>query len=372
MRVWRRRAVTALLAAAWMLPGPSAWGLVLRGGPINTNPPAGRLAGSGWDFIGRFESGGAQGFAATPIAHRVLLTARHLGFAAGDVFRFQGQDWTVTERVDIAQSDLALGLVAGTFPGFAPLQGETNEVGAACVLFGPGLIRGDPVHDADGALRGWRWAAPVPAGLRWGTNVVARTLTVTNAFGVPGEVELLAGDFVAPGGDELATWAVGDSGSPLFIATPHGWRLAGVASAVDGPFTLTDDPGETPFDAALFDGAGLWLAEPGVPRVRLPTVAGGNPTSWYASRIAPHLARLREVIAATGGAPAIRIEGGRVSGEFAGAAGQGYDVQSSPDAGGPWTLLEEVLANAEGWVPWSDDLVPGGRLYRAVPVVGRK
>lgn len=371
MKPRRRPALTALLVVAWLLPWPSAWGLVLRGGPINTNHPAGLLAGSGWDFIGRFESGGAQGFAATPIAHCVLLTARHLGFAAGDVFRFQGRAWTVTRRVDIADSDLALGLVAGTFPTFAPLNEDTNEIGAACVLFGPGLMRGEPVNDAGGMLRGWRWTAPAPAGLRWGTNTVARTLTVTNAFGVPGEVELLAGDFVGSGGDELATWAVGDSGSPLFVVTPHGWRLAGVASAVDGPFTLTDEPGETPFDAALFDAAGLWLAEPGVPRVQVPVVPGGNPTSWYASRVAPHVVRLREVIAATGCAPVIRLEGGRVEGEFAGAAGQGYAVESAADAGGQWSLLQEVVADAEGRVPWSDDLAPGGRLYRAVPAAAR-
>lgn len=359
--------LAALLAAAAGLT-PVASALVLRGGPGNTNPPAGMLAGSGWELIGRFESGGAQGFAATPISHCVLLTARHLGFGAGDVFSFQGRAWTVTQRVDIVRSDLALGLVAGTFPAFAPLNEETNEVGAACVLFGPGLMRGEPVADAGGELRGWRWAASVPAGLRWGTNVVARTVTATNAFGVTGEVELLAGDFVATGGDELATWAVGDSGSPLFIATPHGWRLAGVASAVDGPFTATDDPAEAPFDAALFDAAGLWLAEPGVPRVQLPVVPGGNPTSWYASRVSPHVTRLREIIAAAGCAPSIRLAGGRVSGEFVGAPGRGYRVESAGEAGGPWGLLVEVVAGGDGRVPWSDDLVSTGRLYRAVPV----
>lgn len=368
MNPCRRLGLAALLAVAGACLTPGVSALVLRGGSLNTNPPAGLLAGSGWELIGRFESGGAQGFAATPIGHCVLLTARHLGFAAGDAFSFQGRTWTVTQRVDIARSDLALGLVAGTFPAFAPLNEETNEVGAACVLFGPGLMRGEPVTGAGGELRGWRWTAPVPAGLRWGTNRVARTVTATNAFGVPGEVELLAGDFVAPGGDELATWAVGDSGSPLFIATPHGWRLAGVASAVDGPFTATDDPTEAPFNAALFDAAGFWLAEPGVARVPVPAVPGGNPTSWYAGRVSPHLARLREIIAAAGCAPVIRIVGARVSGEFVGAPGRGHRVESAAGAAGPWGLLAEVVADGDGRVPWSDDLVPAGRLYRAVPV----
>lgn len=359
-RTFTAVALLALLPAA-------APALVLRGGPINTSPPAGALAGSGWDFVGRFETGNAAGFAATAIGHCTLLTARHLGFRAGDVFRFQGTAWTVTRRMDLPDSDLAVGVIAGTFPFFAPLNDDTNEVGAACVLFGPGRMRGEPVTDDGGVRRGWKWTNPSPAGLRWGTNTVARLTTWTNAFAFPGVVELLVGDFVAEGGDELAAWAWGDSGSPLFVATSQGWRLAGIASAADGPFAASPSPQAATFDASLFDAGGFWLAEPGGPRVRVPELPGGNPTSWYASRVAPHVARLREIMAETGCAPMITVAGGQVSGAFAGQPGQAYRVESAPEAAGPWTLLLEAEADAAGRLAWTN-VTPGvSRFYRSVP-----
>lgn len=353
-------ALLALLPAA-------ALALVLRGGPINTTPPAGALAGSGWDFVGRFETGNAAGFAATAIGHCTLLTARHLGFRAGDVFRFQGTAWTVTRRVDLPDSDLAVGVIAGSFPAFAPLNEHTNEVGAACVLFGPGRMRGEPVTDNGGVLRGWKWANPTPASLRWGTNIVARLIAWTNAFAFPGVVELLVGDFVAAGGDALAAWAWGDSGSPLFVATPQGWRLAGIASAADGPFASSPSPQEATFDASLFDAGGFWLAKPGGPRGRVPELPGGNPTSWYASRVAPHVPRLRQIMAEAGCAPAITVTDGQVSGAFPGRPGQTYCVEFAADAAGPWTLLSATEADAAGRVTWTDAAPATLRFYRSVP-----
>lgn len=360
------RAFTAAAALLLALLPTAAPALVLRGGPINTSPPAGALAGSGWDFIGRFETGNASGFAATAIGHCTLLTARHLGFRAGDVFRFRGTAWTVARRVDLPDSDLAVGIIDGTFPFFAPLNEETNEVGAACVLFGPGRMRGEPVTDAGGNLRGWKWTNPAPAGLRWGTNTVARLTRWTNAFAFPGTVELLVGDFVSDGGDDLAAWAWGDSGAPLFVATPQGWRLAGIASAADGPFAASPSPLAATFDASLFDAGGFWLAEQAGPRVRVPELPGGKPTSWYASRVAPHVARLRQIMAETGCAPAITVTDSRVSGAFAGQPGRTYRVEIAADAAGPWTLLLEAEADAAGRVAWTSAASAMSRFYRAV------
>lgn len=246
----------------------------------NTTAPDGLLAESGWQWQGLW-----NGFSGTPIAPNLFITARHVGGSVGDDFVLNGAAYrTVTRYVD-EKSDLTIWRVCPSFPSFAPLYEREDEVGAECVIFGRGLGRGGAVQ-VEGELKGWRWDGNGRA-LRWGRNRISGVATLE----VNGP--MLAFAFDADGVPDEAGWASGDSSGALFLNDGGTWRLAGVASAVDGPFRLTAE-GED-FNATLFDQTGLFRREQDG-WARVPARGFPQPTRSYATRISARLAWIRSVI----------------------------------------------------------------------------
>ena len=253
----------------------------------NTTAPAGEFAGSGWQWQGNW-----RGFAGTPVGTNWFLTAQHVGGQAGEEFRLEGQGYRTTAFFDDPETDLRLWRVCRPFGSFAPLYGATQESGRVCVLFGRGLARGGEVTLTNGELaelRGWHWGGG-GGSLRWGLNRITGYEDLGSGTGV-----LLRGAFDEAGGAEEAMLTGGDSGGGLFIERGGLWELAGIAYAVDGPFSFTaEGPG---FHAALFDRRGFYeqATDDWVPVEAGPLP---RPAAFYALRVSVRRAWIEEVMAA--------------------------------------------------------------------------
>jgi hypothetical protein len=211
---------------------------------FNTTAPTGSLAGSGWQWVGLW--GGFQGVVVGP--HH-FLTAQHVGGAIGDTFTFQGTAYLTTKSYDDTASELRVWEVSGTFPTWAPLYHASDEVGRSFVVMGRGLTRGGEIR-VNNVLKGWGWGNGDGV-LRWGENSVRSLVDDGPNFGT-----LLYATFDQGGGANEAHLATGDSSGPAFINDGTGWKVAGVAYAVNGPYSLTGaDDG---FLAAIFDARGLY------------------------------------------------------------------------------------------------------------------
>ncbi|MEO8352778.1 MAG: PEP-CTERM sorting domain-containing protein [Chthoniobacteraceae bacterium] len=264
---------------AWLVFNPLRANAVLffaTGDPeFNTTAPSGLFAGSGWDLQGSF----LGNFLGTPIAPRHFITARHLGGSIGTPFEFQGVNYVTDAFVDDAESDLRVWHVTSPFPDFAPLYTASNEVEKELVVFGRGGLRGAEVH-VGGAIAGWNADASA-AVTRWGTNTVAR---VGSSFG--GTNNTLVANFSSNGlHPNEADLSVGDSGGAIFIQDPDDdvWKLAGINSAVSGPY-YTDLLGGGGFDAALFNQNGLFVRGPAVLGNETFLPANG-PGEFFATRV---------------------------------------------------------------------------------------
>jgi len=250
----------------------------------NTTAPAGALADSGWQLQGLW-----GGFLGTPIAPRYFITAGHVGGRSGDPFVFQNVVYTAQSFFDDPDSDLRIWRICETFPIFATLYTNRDEVNKSLVVFGRGTVRGDEVR-ANGVLKGWRWG-PADGVQRWGENRVSSV--VQGRMGIGG---LLKASFNADAGANEAHLSVGDSGGAVFIKEGAVWKLAGINYSVDGPYSLTNTgPG---FEAAIFDKGGLytnmdqmWRLEPDSP--------SDKPGAFYATRISENAAWINSVLGQT-------------------------------------------------------------------------
>lgn len=214
----------------------------------NTTAPTGPLADSGWQWVGIW--GGFQG---TAIGPHDFLAAKHVGGTVGDPFVLQGVSYRSTAFIDDASTDLRIVEVAGIFPSWAPLYRRHDEAGKAFVVFGRGCARGAEVH-VDNVLRGWQWgSAGTPRG---GQNSVAKVIDLQTGGG-----QHLYARFDPNGGVNECHLASGDSSGPIFIDDGSGFKLAGIAHLVDGPFNSTNI-GDG-FNAALFDVRGLYARSTG-------------------------------------------------------------------------------------------------------------
>lgn len=212
----------------------------------NTTAPTGTLTNSGWQWVGQW--GGFQG---APIGSHHFIAARHIGGVVGDTFILNGVSYTTVASFDDTLSDLRIWQVGETFPSWAPLCRASDEVSRLLIVFGRGLTRGAEVRDvATNTLRGWQWGAG-EGRLRWGQNVVSSLMNGGSYWG-----ELLYAKFDAAGGANEAHLASGDSSGPVFINDGSGWKLAGVAAAVDSAFNTTN--AGNGFNAALFDMRNLY------------------------------------------------------------------------------------------------------------------
>lgn len=294
----RRLAVALLLTVALALTVPPVGRAVLffvTDDPThNTTPPTGELAGSGWQFQGQWLN-----FLGTPIASRYFITARHIGGAVGDRFLYRGAAYTTTAFFDDPESDLRLWRVCGTFPEFAPLYTQGDELDRPVVVFGRGTRRGEAVEvpgKSGPVLKGWRWG-PADGVQRWGRNVVSAVRDgagvgpLANGAGATGP--LLAMTFDADGVKDECHLSGGDSGGAVFILDDGTWKLAGINYAVDGPYNTTDS-GEG-FPAAIFDAGGLYQRD-GNGWAQTPDLPRPQPGASYATRISARLAWIQSVL----------------------------------------------------------------------------
>jgi hypothetical protein len=246
-RVGWRRGVLRFVALLGFAVGPPGRAVVFlsSGDPnYNTTAPTGPLAGSGWQWTGNW--GGFQG---APIGPHHFLAARHVGGNVGDEFILNGVHYQATAYTDDPLSDLRVWTTRETFPSWAPLLRAPVETGRGLVVFGRGMIRGAEVR-ANNVLKGWQWAAS-DGKLRWGQNTVVGYVNAGRNWG-----ELALALFDQAGGPNEASLATGDSSAPVFMNDGTGWKLAGVAATVIGPFNTTNS-GDG-FPASIFDGRGLY------------------------------------------------------------------------------------------------------------------
>ncbi len=212
----------------------------------NTSAPAGELAGSGWQYQGRWGA-----FLGTPIAPRYFVSAEHLGGQVGDTFVYEGTSHTTTAVYDDPNSDLRIWKINGTFSTYAPLYTGSDEAGKLIVVFGRGTQRGNEIR-VDGSPRGWEWGASDGV-LRWGTNVATGIYDGKSLYGA----SLIGAEFNSDAGGDEVTLSSGDSGGGAFIQEGGVWKFAGINSWVDGPYnTVASSAGA--FTAALFNADGYY------------------------------------------------------------------------------------------------------------------
>jgi len=247
----------------------------------NTTAPTGPLAESGWQYQGKWGSG-----VGTAIAPQFFISARHLGGSVGESFVLDGVSYKAVASYEDPESDLKIWKIEGTFPAYAALYEGSDEPGKQIVVFGRGRQRGDGVFN--GNLRGWRWGDSDGI-MRWGTNVVTGIVDGGPLYGRA----LLGADFDARAGGDESTVAEGDSGGGGFILEGGVWKLAGVISWVDGPYSKTVN-GRDAFPAAMFDETGYYydsLSSNG--KVTEP---GRGPGSFFLSRISSRLDWIRGIL----------------------------------------------------------------------------
>jgi hypothetical protein len=251
-----------------------------------------RLLNSGWQFQGDF-----NGFLGTPIGPRHFITAAHIGGEsnATNLFAFNGTTYTISTAgnfVDSPDTDLRIWRINETFPTWAPLYTDADELGKPLVVFGRGTQRGPEVR-VNGVLKGWQWGSY--DGVRsWGENVVSGFFDTVEE----GDQRLLAFEFNAGAGPNESILSLGDSGGGVFIESDGLWKLAGVNAGVSGPWRLDQSgtPGP-PFDAALFDAGGLWFgdSEP----TFIDEAALDIPALSVASRIFTEMTWIQSVLSST-------------------------------------------------------------------------
>ena len=267
------RGIFALIV--WALCTASPLGAVIflsTGDPTyNTTAPTGALADSGWQWVGSW-----AGFQGTPIGPHHFLTARHVGGTIGESFVLDGVSYPTVASYNDTVSDLSIWEINGTFPSWAPLYRNSDEVGKPLIAFGRGKTRGAEVRDVGtNSLRGWQWAAS-DGKLRWGQNAVRSVINAGSYWGA-----LLYATFDASGGINEAHLAWGDSSGPVFINDGAGWKLAGVSAVVDSAYNTTNTGAG--FDAAIFDARGLYHGSTG--NWTLVTGASQVPSGFYATRV---------------------------------------------------------------------------------------
>jgi hypothetical protein len=252
----------------------------------NTTAPTGSLTNSGWQWVGNW--GGFQG---TPIGPHHFLTARHIGGTVGDPFILNGVTYTTTAVFDDALSDLRIWQISGTFTTWAPLYRNSDEVSRSLIVFGRGLTRGAEVRevtDAKNTLCGWQWGTG-DGRLRWGQNTVNSVVNGGSYWGA-----LLYALFDASGGPNEAHLAVGDSSGPVFIDDGTGWKLAGIAAAVDAAFNTTNTG--SGFNAAIFDARGLYYGNSGNWTLEPLADPSPLPSGFYATRVSIRTAWIDGVV----------------------------------------------------------------------------
>ncbi len=258
----------------------------------NTTAPTGILTNSGWQYQGLW-----VGFLGTPIAPKYFITAAHVVGSIGDPLVVNGVSYPTSAVFDDPQTDLRIWRICGTFPEFAPLYTNDDEIGKTLVVFGRGTQRDAEVVVPNGVtsqLKGWQWG-PYDGVQRWGENSVAQIINGDNVLGETGLGELLAANFDANGGLNECHLSRGDSAGAVFIQDGSTWKLAGINYAVDGPYNTTNTG--TEFNAAIFDEGGLYKRA-GTTWVLTADLPIPQPGSFYSTRISSRVAWINTILSA--------------------------------------------------------------------------
>jgi len=239
----------------------------------NTTEPTGVLAGSGWQYEGRFGD-----YLGTAIAPHFFITAKHLGRVSSK-FVYHGANYTITQGFPDPRSDLQLFEVEETLPSYAPLYEKSDEVGQHLVVIGRGSRRG-PERIINGQLQGWNYGASDLV-QRWGENQVAsiirdRLYVLFDKAALPNEAHLSSGD----------------SGGAIFLNDAGTWKLAGINFDVDHFASGPDGGGR--YDAAVFDERGSYRANGQLVSGEVPV-----PSGFYAARISSRLGWIKSIIKGT-------------------------------------------------------------------------
>jgi len=172
------------------------------------------------------------------------------------------------------------------FDTWAPVFKESTEVGRSCVIFGRGTQRGEEIYQ-NGELKGWTWGEA--DGLRsWGRNSLEGVID-----GGPARGDLLYFTFDQVGNSHEGTLSAGDSGGGVFVKQGTRWKLVGINTSVDGPYAA--GPGQTPFNAALFDKGGMFVPKLNGGRM-VDETATDIPAAAYVTRISTNMDWINSVL----------------------------------------------------------------------------
>ena len=256
--------------ALLLLTGHDSFAVLFRdtGDPTyNTSAPTGALTNSGWQYEGQWQSI----FLGTPIAPHYFLAAQHIGGSVGNVFTWNGANYTTTWYTNSPDSDLRIWQVAEAFPSYAPLYTNTNAAGQLMVVIGRGTQRGGPVV-VNGTTNGWYWGTADYV-QRWGENTVAAS---SNPF--------LYALFSETGVTNTCDVSKGDSSGGVFIQQGGVWVLAGIIYGVD----VVDTTNCVVTNAAMLDQRGTCLYSTNYP--------SPIPSGFTASSVANDLNWINSVI----------------------------------------------------------------------------
>jgi hypothetical protein len=306
----------------------------------NTNAPTGSLTNSGWQYEGYWGS-----YLGTPIAPCYFVAAKHVGGNIGDTFVLNGFSYTTVATFSSPNSDLLVWQVDQTFPIYAPLYTNSNEISQHCVMFGRGTQRGAPV--ILDKTNGWQWGTSDGVE-RWGENTVA-----TNVNGGAGLGQLLKANFDRNGNSNECHLSVGDSSGAMFITNGGVWKLAGINYAVDGYFSFTGSDTDR-FDAAMMDVGGLYVGSDADGWTFFTNQATDIPSGFYCTRISANIAWINSVIdylpADDLQIEAIQVIGNDVTISFA-TTNRLYYVQRIDDLNsGTWTTFTNNVPGTGGIV----------------------
>lgn len=268
----RRLGLLLIAIGLWSFAGGARGVILFRSGDpaANTIEPTGALAGSGWQYEGRFGN-----YLGTAIAPHYFITAKHLGNGPPH-FVFHGVNYTIVGSFADPASDLRIFQVAETLPVYAPLYTRSDELGQNLVVIGRGTQRGQD-RVVNGQLRGWLYG-PSDNVQRWGENQVSSVLG--------GMIRVL---FDQGGLSHEAHISDGDSGGAVFLKDGSVWKLAGINSDVDRFASGPDGGG--PYSAALFDIRGSYRSDG--------TLVTGDtpvPSGFFVTRISSRLSWIASII----------------------------------------------------------------------------
>jgi hypothetical protein len=275
--------------SAWLLLTP-AWApaVILYSDPNrNGTPAADSIAYPAWQLEGQF-----LGNLATPIASSYFITAHHLGGKPTNTFTFQGTVYSIdasfatSGKADIANSDLTIWKINGTFPAYATLYTGSDEIDQHLVVIGRGTPRGQPVT-VNNKVKGWLWGGD-DYFQSWGENDVTDVPDFGSGLG-----DMLQFDFNSGNKPNEASLSRGDSGGGVFIQESGVWKLAGINYGADG-FYSKDSSGANPFWAAIYDKNGLYQGDPGTPTQPFDSAHGAGAS--FASRISSRTSAIFSLI----------------------------------------------------------------------------